>query len=182
MCNVCEQEVRAVLQRFLDGYTHRDLDQVDEFLQLFVQDQSPELIGIGAFERGGVEWFEGREKMKEIIQSDWEYWGTVAMDVEGAKITVNGDTAWVTTTGSVEQTDTFDAAMPFYLEQMASFLSDESKDVDTKLMEATHYGMRRLRERAKGVGHRWPFVISIVLVKESEHWRFHTLHWSMPVD
>lgn len=175
------QQIRTALQRFQDGYTHRQMDRIDEFLQLFVQEGEPELIGIGAFERGGAEWFEGLEKIREIILSDWEYWGNVAVDVGGAKITVNGNTAWLTTTGTIEQTNTFDAAMPFYLEQMASFLSDESKDSDTKLMEATHYGMRRLRERAKGMGHKWPFVFSAVLVKEVE-WRFHTIHWSMPVD
>jgi len=140
------------------------------------------LIGIGAFERGGVEWFEGLEKIKEIIQSDWEYWGAVEIDVEGAKISVNGDIAWLTTTGTLEQTDTFDKALPLYLNQIKEIIDNEENDPDEKLIEATHFGMRRLRERFKGVGHKWPFVISIVLQRESDQWRIHTIHWSMPVD
>ena len=122
------------------------------------------------------------DKVKEIIQSDWEYWGDVQIDVTGAKINVNGDIAWLTTTGTLEQTVTFDKAMPIYLDQMKEILGAENRDSDEKLIEATHFGLRRLRERLKGVGHKWPFVISAILQKEGGKWRFHTIHWSMPVD
>jgi hypothetical protein len=176
------EQVRNILQRFQDGYTERDLDQLDDFLALFIQNDDVELIGIGAFERGGVEWFESLDKIREIIQSDWEYWGDVEIDVAGAKITVNGDTAWLTTTGTLEQTGTFDKALPVYLDQMKQIIEGEERNSDEKLVEATHFGMRRLRERLKGLGHRWPFVLSAVLQKEEGQWRFHTIHWSMPVD
>jgi hypothetical protein len=176
------EAVRSVLRQFQNGYRERDLDTLDEFMAVFAQNGAVELIGIGAFERGGVEWFEGLDKIKEIIQSDWEYWGAVEIDVDGAKISLNGDTAWLTTTGTLEQTDTFDKAMPIYLNQMKEIIESGYKDFDEKLVEATHFGMRRLRERLKGVGHKWPFVISAVLQKEEDQWRIHTIHWSMPVD
>lgn len=176
------QEISTILQQFQNGYDERNLNKLDEFISLFTPSDDVELIGIGAFERGGVEWFEGIEKVREIIQSDWEYWGDVKIDVAGAKITLKGDVAWVTTTGTLEQTDTFDKALPFYLEQMQKFLEDEEKEADERLMEASHFGVRRLRERQKGKGYKWPFVISAVLVKEAAGWKFHTIHWSMPVD
>ena len=176
------KEVRDVLQKFQRGYDERNLAELEQFLALFVPSSAVELIGIGAAERGGYEWFEGIDKVREIIKSDWEYWGDVKIDVAGAKITVNGDTAWLTTTGTLEQTDTFDEALPFYLQQMADMLAADDVDPDMKLLEATHFGMRRLRERLKGKGHKWPFVISAVLQKEAGQWRFHTIHWSMPVD
>ncbi len=49
-------------------------------------------------------------------------------------------------------------------------------------MEATHYGIRRMYERSKGLGHSWPFTFTAVLVKIGGAWRFHTIHWSMPVE
>jgi hypothetical protein len=49
-------------------------------------------------------------------------------------------------------------------------------------MEATHFGMRRLRERSKGPGYSWPFTFVAVLVNAADQWQFHTIHWSMPVD
>ena len=38
----------------------------------------------------------------------------------------------------------------FYINQMKGLLEDEDLDLDGRLMEATHFGMRRLRERHKG--------------------------------
>lgn len=176
------KEIRKILEKFQHGYIKRDLEKLDQFLTLFAQDSDIELIGIGAFERGGIEWFEGIDKVKEIIKSDWEYWGNVEIDVAGAKISTKGDVGWVTTTGTLEQTDTFDKALPHYLDQMKNILDGADKDADEKLIEASHFGVRRLRERLKGVGYKWPFVISAVLTKNETVWQFHTIHWSMPVD
>lgn len=176
------EEIVQALQRFQDGYAARDLAALDEFMQLFVQSNDVELIGIGASVRGGNEWFQGVVAIREIIESDWTYWGDVELDVEGAKVTVRGDVAWLSTTGALVQTGTFDQALPFYLKQMKELLEDKADDPDARLMEATHFGMRRLRERGLGDGHRWPFVFTTVLVRSDSVWRFHTIHWSMPVD
>ena len=175
-------EIRAVLQKFQHGYDERNLERLDSFMNLFVAKDDVELIGIGAAQRGGYEWFEGLDKVREIIQSDWEHWGNVVIDVACAKINVHGEVAWLSTTGILEQTDHFNKTLPFFLKQMKDLLEDEDKTPDEQLVEATHYGMRRLRERLKKVGHPWPFVITATLEKEAGHWRFHTIHWSMPVD
>jgi hypothetical protein len=41
---------------------------------------------------------------------------------------------------------------------------------------------RRLRERCRGQGYAWPFVLTAVLVHGEGGGRFDTLHRSMPVD
>jgi hypothetical protein len=180
--NDATSEVRHVLQRFQDGYTDRDTSRLNEFMDLFVQSDEAELIGIGASVRGGNEWFQGPEAIREIVESDWQYWGRVSIDVDGAKITVLGDAAWLSATGELVQTQSFDEALVFYVKQMKELLEDEDADLDERLMEATHFGMRRLRERHKGEGHSWRFVFTAVLVRDEGVWRFHTIHWSMPVD
>jgi len=174
--------VRATLQKFQDGYTARDISNLDEFMQLFVQDDSIEMIGIGASKRAENEWFEGLERVRYIVEGDWKYWGDVRLDVEGAKITVREEAAWLSTTGTVTQTKAFDTAIQFHLDDMKAIFDKEELSADEKLMEVTHFGMRRLRERAKGLGHSWPFTFTAVLVKDGSDWRFHTLHWAMPVD
>jgi hypothetical protein len=176
------KDVRDVLQRFQDGYTTRDLSKLDEFMDLFFPSDDVELIGIGASTRGGYEWFQGLEQIREIIESDWTYWGDVVIDVEDAKITVQGDVAWLSTSGSLAQTASLDKALPFYLKQMKELLEDESAAPETKLMEATHFGLRRLREKHKGEGFRWPFVLTAVLVQTEGQWRFHQVQFAMPVD
>jgi hypothetical protein len=69
------EEVRKLLQQFQNGYKERNIEELDAFGFLYAQSEDIELIGIGAFERGGIEWFEGLDKIREIIRSDWEYWG-----------------------------------------------------------------------------------------------------------
>lgn len=184
-------EIQATLQEFQNGYTNRDPARLDDFMTLFAPDDDIEMIGIGAAKRGATEWFEGHTRIREIVESDWRYWGDVRFDVEGAKITVHGETAWLSTTGTVTQTQAFDATLGFHLNDMKAILDQEGLSADEKLMEATHYGMRRLRERAKGPGYSWPFTFTAVLVKvgstahgtpETALWRIHTIHWAMPVD
>ncbi len=176
------EAVRAVVQRFQAGYTARDVAKLDEFMTLFAPDEDIELIGVGAAKRAANEWFIGQAAIRDIVEGDWTYWGNVELDVAGAQIHVCGKVAWLSTTGAVVQTQAFDKALPQYLQQMKEILENEDFDPDTQLVEATHFGMRRLRERSKGLGHSWPFTFVAVLIKSQEAWRFHTIHWSMPVD
>jgi hypothetical protein len=177
-------QVRKVLQSFQDGYAARELDKLDEFMHLFAPGDETELIGIGASTRNGYEWFEGYDRIREIIKSDWEYWGDVRLDVENAKITVKGDVAWLSTVGQILQTDHIhsDDVTASTLGQMKELLEDEKLSPRDRLVEASHFGVRRWREREKPAGYVWPFVLTAVLVKDGASWRFHTLHWSMPVD
>jgi hypothetical protein len=177
-------EIRQVLQRFQDGYTLRDIEQLDEFMKLFIPGSEVELIGIGAFARNQNEWFQGTERIREIIQSDWQYWGDVWLDVQEAKITVKGEVAWLSTVGSILQTDHLqtDEVTEFSLRQMKEMLDDETRPPRVRLVEVSHFGIRRWREREKPAGYPWPFVFTAVLVKQANEWRFHTIHWSMPVD
>ena len=87
------QQVREALQQFQDGYTARNLARVDAFMKLFVDSPEIEMIGVGASERNGFEWFEGTDAVRGIIEGDWKYWGDVALDVAGARIQVRDRTA-----------------------------------------------------------------------------------------
>jgi len=175
-------DVRATLQKFQDGYTSRDVARLDEFMQLFVQSESFEMIGVGASKRGAREWHEGYNQVRKFVENDWKYWGDVRLDVEGAKITIQGDVAWLSTTGFLIQAQAFDTAIDFYLQEMKSFFERGDLSADEKLVEATHFGMRRWRERAKGTEYSWSLIFTAVLLRVGAEWRFHTQHWAMPVD
>ena len=175
------EDVRSVLQRFQEGYTARDVDQLDPFMELF-DPQEVELIGIGAVERGGEEWFVDFDAVRDIISGDWTYWGDVNIDVPGADIRVHGQTAWFSTTGAVIQTEHFETSLPFFIEKMSNMLNDEDQDNQTRLLEATHFGLRRYRESQIETGHPWPFNLTGVLTQLDGTWRFRLLHFAMPVD
>jgi hypothetical protein len=173
------QEVRAVLQQFQDGYTHRDLSKIDEFIQLFEQSAEVEMIGIGAAQRGGYEWFEGIDSIKDIIRGDWEYWGDVQIDVAGAKIRVHGDVAWLSTTATLAKTDLTDS-LPFFLDLLKGKLEDESKPPAERMTDIALFSTNRLTDLQREVGHKWPQVITMVLVKHQPGWQIVELHWSIP--
>jgi hypothetical protein len=177
-------EVQQVLQRFQDGYAARDTTKLDEFMKLFVPGDEAELIGIGATVPNENEWFQGTERIREIIESDWQYWGDVRLEVKNAKITVKDDVAWLSTVGAILQTDHIhtDEVTGFTLRQMKEMLDDKTLSPQARLVEVAHFGVRRWREREKPVGYDWPFVFTAVLVRQEGQWRFHTIHWSMPVD
>ena len=175
-------QIREVLQRFQDGYTARDVSQLDEFMTLFVQSDEIEMIGVGASRRGGNEWFQGFDQIREIIESDWTYWGDVKLNVEGAKISVKGDAAWLSTDGDLVVTAAFDEALPFYLDMMKEALEDEKRSLDMRVMDATHFGLSRIRDIQRGVGFPNPFTFTAVLVREGGAWQFHTIHWSFPAE
>lgn len=90
-----EMEVRSVLNALEDAYQERNLAKLDHALHLFDEGEQIETIGIGAYQRNGLEWFVGHEWMREIIAGDWEYWGNVEMDVHSAQINVHGEVAWI---------------------------------------------------------------------------------------
>jgi hypothetical protein len=178
------EEIRQALQHFQDGYTERDNAKLDAYMTLFAPGDDIELIGIGATVRNQDEWFQGHERIREIIQSDWQYWGDVRLDVTSAKITVKNDVAWLSTVGTILQTDHIhsDEVTGFTLNQMKELLEDETLTPRARLAEASHFGVRRWREREKPAGYAWPFTFTAVLVKKDNQWRFHTIHWAMPVD
>ena len=177
-------EIQQFLQSFQDGYSARDVSKLDEFMNLFIPGDQPELIGIGASSRNQNEWFQGIERIREIIESDWKYWGDVKLAVKEAKITVKDDVAWLSTVGTILQTDQIhtDEVTGFTLKQMKELLDNESLSPRERLVEVSHFGIRRWREREKPAGFSWPFVFTAVLIKQDGQWRFHTIHWSMPVD
>lgn len=78
-------EIRATLQKFQNGYTAREVGRLDDFMQLFAPNYEIEMIGIGAAKRAATEWFEGRSRIREIVENDWLYWGDVRLDRERSK-------------------------------------------------------------------------------------------------
>jgi len=84
------KEVRTILAKFQEGYTRRDPSHLDEFMELFVAGKELEVIGANAVEPGAGEWCRGQKAVRELVSGDWEHWGVVEFDVEGAHINVLG--------------------------------------------------------------------------------------------
>jgi len=65
---------------------------------------------------------------------------------------------------------------------MEEILKDETVEPKQAMVNAAFFGVGRLRDSLKKVGEGWAMVITAVLVKQEDRWKFHTIHWSMPAE
>lgn len=171
--------VRAVLQAFQDGYTHRDLEQVDTVMSLFVADEALEVIGTGAESRGDEEWCLGTAATRGLIESDWRHWGDLRLDVAGAHIHLAGDVAWLATQATVTEQIEPSANFDEYVGFAREILEGDSTP-EMKLLELVRTGTHALFESAQGDAYIWPLRFTAVLVRTGGSWRFHQMQFSYP--
>jgi SnoaL-like domain len=90
-------EVLLALRGFQDGYSERQVAQLDPFVDRLFSKANDDLI-IGT---DPGEWISGYTKIKAFIRTDWQSWGDVRLDVDAAVISASGDVAWLATVGNV---------------------------------------------------------------------------------
>lgn len=174
------EEVRALLQKFQDGYAERDPANVDEFMELFAPDEGLEVIGTDAIVPGEGEWCRGRQATRELVESDWEYWGDVAFDVEGAHISAKGDVAWLATTGTVTDTIPAEDCTTGYLDFVRGTLEEKDLNPQTKMLEIVHLGTDIAFGILQGETCVWPFRFTALAVRDEGRWRFSQMQFSFP--
>jgi len=174
-------EILSTFHAFEKGYRTRSLDHLDDFMKLFSDAADAQMIGIGATVPGAYEWFTGKSEIKEIIESDWTYWGAVHFDLENIRLSEKNGVAWFSLCAKLEQLEPNEDSWAFYENQMKELFENKEMNAHDRMFEAAHFGMRRIREKNLGVGHEFEMVITGTLIKEKT-WQFHTLHWSMPVE
>ena len=172
------KEVRALLAKFQEGYTRRDQSHLDEFMELFATGTDLEVIGTNAVLPGEGEWCRGPEAVRELVSGDWEHWGDVEFDVEGARIHVLGEVAWLSTTGRVKDTITKDERYNGYLEYVKAVLEEKEKSQRAKLLEIVGLGNDIVIALPLSENFVWPFRFTAIAVKEKGRWRFHQMQFS----
>jgi len=91
------REIILQLNKFQDGYSKRDISQVETFMQSLYSQES--ILILGTMPR---EVFIGYERATSLVKSDWETWGDCKFAIESASISSSGNTAWFTTGGYVK--------------------------------------------------------------------------------
>ena len=171
------QEIRSLLQTFQDGYSRRDLAQLDAFMDLFTP--AAEVIGTNGVKPGVDEWYTSRASARQMIQGDWESWGDLRLDVDSASIQVNGNTGWIAVPATVTQT--------IGAENYAAFLEFIKNYIDTSPLppeKKLHYILRgasnTIYEMRRGEKFVWALRLTAVVVKASGMWKFAQMNFSFP--
>jgi rubrerythrin len=179
--NDIKAEVMKTFERFNEGYQKRNSDELDTFMEIFIDAEDTEMMGISATKPGAFEWFTGTGEIREIIESDWKYWGDVEFDLKNMRVHHHQDVAWFSLSASMKQIAGDEETWEFYLDKMKELLDEKGSKAHDRIFEAAHFGIRRVRERNLGAGYRYPMVVTGTLIKQ-DIWKIHSLHWSMPVD
>lgn len=176
------QAVRRTLQAFQDGYDRRDTALLADFRKLFVPEDELEVIGTGAIEPGDDEWCLGLDAACALVENDWEGWGDLALDVADARIHVEGDVAWLATTGTVTMDLDTTETYRDYLEYLKQVADDESLDPRFRLLEIIRGSTNTLFEAERGMIYTWPLRFTAVLVRRTvegeKRWLFHQIQFS----
>ena len=172
-----EQEIRALLNAFQDGYTQRDLSQVDAFLDLFTEDI--EVIGTNGVKPGVDEWYLDRASARELVHGDWEGWGDLRLDLASTSIHIRGDVGWIAASATVSQTigaENYES----YLNFVRRFLDESTLPAQQKLHYILRGGTNTVYEISRGDKFVWPLRLTAVVVREASAWKFAQLNFSFP--
>jgi len=85
------------LKKFQDGYSRRDPNEIDAFMQSLYSRENILILGTMPNEV-----YTGYEAASQLVKSDWESWGDCRFDIDSANISVSGNTAWFAVRGLVE--------------------------------------------------------------------------------
>ncbi len=170
--------IREVLRKFQVGYTERDIEKVDAFMdELFIIGEEACALGTST-----EELFLGSEEVKTLIRDDWEYWGDFNMDWERAHISVKDEVAWFATTASVKHT--FEDTQEKY-DRHVNFIKDKAEETELTSKEKIafiNWVLTLIYHQRSGEKREylWPVCLSGVLLKRESKWKFAHLQFSIP--
>jgi hypothetical protein len=172
-----QDEIRSLLQTFQDGYTHRDVNQVDSFMELFLP--RAEVIGTNGVKPGVDEWYRDRASARELVQGDWEGWGDLQLDFDSMSIDSRGDVGWVAASATVTQTIGAENYAS-YLEFIKKFLDTSNLSPEQKLLYILRGGTNTVYELRRGETVVWALRFTAVVLREADGWKFAQMNFSFP--
>lgn len=172
--------IKAVIEKFQNGYIQRSENEIDTFMDLFCED-GLEVIGTGAYIKGKGEWCLDKKAVQKLISDDWLDWGDLRLDTEQLNIHLNGQTAWFATSGTVSMTIDPEQSFQNFLHYLGWMLENQSEmSAKDKTLEILRDGITTLKNTDKGSLYIWPIRFSAVLVKKNDQWRFCQITFSFP--
>ena len=171
------QEIRSLLYKFQDGYTHRDVAKLDAFMDLFTPDT--EVIGTNGVKPGVDEWYTDREAARQMIRRDWERWGDLKLEVESASIRVEGKVGWIASSATVTK-HIGDENYAELLEYIKEYIDTSKLPAEQKLHLILRDGINTVYELHRGDEFVWPLRFTAVVVSEEGGWKFAQVNFSFP--
>lgn len=169
--------IRSLLEVFQDGYTRRDMTQVDSFMTLFTEDA--EVIGTNGVKPGVEEWYMNRASARDLVQGDWEGWGDLRLDLDAMSIHSRGDVGWVAAPATVTKL-IGEEDYAYFLEFVKNLIETSELSPEQKLLHILRGGTNTVYELRRGEKFVWALRFTAVLVREADGWKFAQMNFSFP--
>ena len=171
------KEIIDILTTFQKGYEEKIPENASALMtEIFSNRQ--DLLALGT---SSSEVCIGRNEVTELIHDDWDGgWGDFTIDIDGAKIEVDGNVAWFYADGTVkysfEETDDKCKRYVDFIKEIAEKQDATPKKKLSFLNWALglHFHQRKQGKRE----YLWPSELSGMLVRENGNWKIGTLHFS----
>lgn len=170
-------EIRSLMQKFQDGYTKRDITQVDAFMELFTEDA--EVIGTNGLKPREGEWYMDRASARALVEGDWKGWGDVRLDLDSMSIHSLGSVGWIAANATVTEIigeENYQACLEF----VKTFIDDPNLSAEQKLLHILQGGMNTVYELRRGEKFIWSLRLTAVVVREADGWKFAQMNFSFP--
>lgn len=172
-----QSDIRALLQTFQEGYTRRDVKQVDSFMELFTADA--EVIGTNGVKPGSDEWYTDRASARELVEGDWQGWGDLRLDLDAMSVHSRGDVGWVAASATVTQI-IGEENYASYLEFVKRYIDNPDLSAEQKLLNILRGGTNTVYELRRGEKFVWALRFTAVVVREADGWKFAQMNFSFP--
>jgi len=172
-----QEEIRLLLQAFQDGYTRRDVTQVDAFMTLFTDDA--EVIGTNGVAPGVDEWYRDRLSARELVTGDWEGWGDLRLDLDSMSVHSRGEVGWVAARATVTKM-IGEENYASYLEFVKTLIDDPKLNPEQKLLHILRGGTNTVYELQRGEKFVWALRFTAVVVRQADGWKFAQMNFSFP--
>lgn len=170
-----KDEIMDLLLRFQDGYTARQPNRLEGFMNLFQDDV--EVIGTNGSCPGKDEWHLDKEGARELVRGDWEDWGDLKIKIGDARIKEKNGVAWISMPGTVTK-HIGDENYQAYLDYAKEYMARTDITARQRLLNILRGGTNTVFELNRGEKFVWPIRITAVAVKESGEWKFSQMCFS----
>ena len=177
-----EKVIMSLLKKFQEGYTKRDLLQVEKWVKdLF--GENVQVIGTNSIYPGDFEWRTGYKAAIEMFENDWKHWGDLKMYLDHAEIAVDNDNSWVNLFATVvrfsEGDRSFEASKKRSLQRIKNY-SDEAVDSTLALHKIINDASMILNQYGQSETFVWPIRITFGIQKKNNFWKIKQIHFSWP--
>ena len=181
---IAKQYIGNMLKK-LDVYlSKKDSNSLQAIMDMFGPTGKIDVIGADGLIPGETDWFTSRLKIRDLFLVEYVmFFNDFNFDEKNTKISVKGDVAWLSTTGTMAYNIDHDKSYTDLLKYIKKNIKNDSTKHTNYVKDMLGFLSELLFVKGKGTDqYVLPLRCTAVAVKENDKWLFYQMCFSFPVD